>query len=325
MSDDADQRRARGGLERTLRAFDMLESNLRSCSDPQLAETLRKIQRRKARQSSPFVTWLRMGGDRVNVSPISLDAEPTARPRGLDGEKQETQAGGAVILDRVEVTPELIKLKVQRPAGFDFEAGQSTKMGMAGAKRRYSIASAPFQDVLEFFIELLPGGEMSERLRSVSPGDRLTLDSPSGSFLLNEKLSVHLMVATVTGVAPFVSMLRQAFAAAPGSRGRHRFVLLHGASYQHEFGYREELEELATAHPDSLAYIPTVSRPGEPENAGWSGERGRVGAIVQAAIARFHLAPEYTCVYACGHSGMVDDMATRLGGQGFTVKREIYN
>jgi ferredoxin--NADP+ reductase len=323
VSDEADRQRARGGLRQTLRGLDMLESNLQSCSDPQLAETLRKIQRRKARQSVPFLNWLRLGGESARFSSLASDAS-TDLPAQFLEKRPEHGAGGAMVLDRLEVTPALVRLKIQRPAGFDFKPGQSAKIGLAGLKRRYSIASAPHEDFLEFFIELVPGGDMSERLRSVSRGDRLTLDSLSGSFLLNEKFSTHLMVATVTGVAPFISMLRHAFTG-PESRRDRRFILLHGASYQNEFGYRNELEGLAVAHAERFIYMPTVSRPEEPANTGWPGERGRVGTLVQPTIDTRQLEPASTCIYACGHSGMVDDVAARLGGQNFTVRREVYD
>jgi ferredoxin-NADP reductase len=65
------------------------------------------------------------------------------------------------------------------------------------------------------------------------------------------------MVATVTGIAPFVSMLR--WSLHQGDR-RFRFRVLQGASYQDEFAYRGELEAAAREQPRLLTYVPSVSR-----------------------------------------------------------------
>jgi NAD(P)H-flavin reductase len=127
------------------------------------------------------------------------------------------------------------------------------------------------------------------------------------------------MVATVTGIAPFVSMLRHAIH--HGER-RFRFVVLQGASYQDEFAYREELEDASARHPELLVYIPTVSRPGEERNRGWAGATGRVNTVVEEHVER--LPAESTAAYACGHPGMIEDVARRLTPRGFLVKEEKY-
>jgi len=107
------------------------------------------------------------------------------------------------------------------------------------------------------------------------------------------------MVATVTGIAPFVSMLRHAIHR--GER-RFRFVVLQGASYQDEFAYREKLEAASARHPELLAYIPTVSHPGEERNRGWAGATGRVNTVVEEHVERLGLPAESTAAYACGRA-----------------------
>jgi len=129
------------------------------------------------------------------------------------------------------------------------------------------------------------------------------------------------MVATVTGIAPFVSMLRHVIHR--GER-RFRFVVLQGASYQDEFAYREELEAASARHPELLAYIPTVSRPGEERNRGWAGATGRVNTVVEEHVERLGLPAESTAAYACGHPGMIEDVARRLTPRDFLVKEEKY-
>lgn len=69
--------------------------------------------------------------------------------------------------------------------------------------------STPHEAELEFFVELVPGGAMSSRLHSLCAGDRLEVAHKAKSGLtLGESAARYLMVATVTGVNPFVSMLQ---------------------------------------------------------------------------------------------------------------------
>ena len=97
-----------------------------------------------------------------------------------------------------------------------------------------------------------------------------TLDLRSGR-------SKHLLLATVTGVAPYVSFIRtvradskKGGAPMPGER---RLFCIQGASRSFEFGYRDELEKYAAEAP-WLKYVPAVSRAWEDPDS--QGERGRV-------------------------------------------------
>src|SRR3990172_3859727 len=75
-----------------------------------------------------------------------------------------------------------------------------------------------------------------------------------------------LFVATGCGLAPFMSMLRTL----DDDRAPRRVAVVHGVSYADELGYRSELERWAEDPDWSLRYVPTISRPGDPRNAGWT-------------------------------------------------------
>jgi len=194
-------------------------------------------------------------------------------------------------------------------------------MGVPGAAkmRSYSIASAPHEAHLEFCIELVPGGVLSPRLFALTPGSPVRLGpGGKGSFVLSSSARVHLMVATVTGIAPLRSMLRDAVRG--GSRDR--FVILHGASYADELAYRRELEDLAARLPQ-VDYQVTLSRPDEARNRGWSGERGRVDPLAERVAQQ--LDPAAVQVYACGNSGMIAKVKQQLGARGFRVSSESFD
>ena len=214
----------------------------------------------------------------------------------------------------------MVRLRPDIP--YAFTPGQYCTIGLDGVERPYSIVSSPHEPFLELFLELVQHGELTPKLWTLRVGDAVSLrPRPKGVFTLEEKFPVHLMVATVTGIAPFVSMLRHVIH--HGER-RFRFVVLQGASYQDEFAYREKLEAASARHPELLAYISTVSRPGEERNRGWAGATGRVNTVVEEHVERLGLPARSTAAYACGHPGMIEDMARRLTPRGFLVKEEKY-
>ena len=159
---------------------------------------------------------------------------------------------------------------------------------MDGIERAYSIASAPHEDRLELFVELVPyeeGGHLTPLLYELQRGDTLTIrPRAKGIFTFNPNFKNHLLVATVTGVVPYISYIRDYLHKGlhRGDSGHH-FYVLEGASYHDEFGYDDELALYVAEHPELVTFIPTVSRPNEEHNAGWQGETGRVNAIVEGA------------------------------------------
>lgn len=228
----------------------------------------------------------------------------------------------AEVIDRREVTENLLVLTVRPTQAFPFQPGQYVKLGIDGVKRRYSIVSAPHEEVMEFCIERVPGGEMTARLWTLKRGDVVTVRAKTkGKLWLDLRFPAHLMVATVTGIGPFVSMVRAYLH--EGRRG-HAFYILHGASYHDDFAYQAELEHLAVLHPDLVTYVPVLSRPAEARNARWTGETGRVSGLVAKYINRFALDPHTTQLYACGHPRMVRDVKEQYSRGGFRVQAERY-
>ena len=129
-----------------------------------------------------------------------------------------------------------------------------------------------------------PDGALTPLMWKMKEGDTMTIRPRcKGIFTLDAKYNSHLMIATVTGVAPFVSILRSYF----HREGQgHRFYVLEGASYLDEFVYDKELEEMEASHPDTVKFIPTVSRPNESKNDGWTGASGRANEVVDEQIEK---------------------------------------
>lgn len=229
----------------------------------------------------------------------------------------------ARLVERQDITPDLMVIKLEPELGpFKFKAGQYCTLGLDGIERAYSIVSAPHEPLLEIFVELVPQGELTPLMWRMKVGDCMSIrPGAKGIFTLDPQAQHHFMVATVTGVAPFVSMLRGFLY--QGWQG-HRFYLLQGASYQDELTYCDELCRLAAQHPDNIKYVPSVSRPQEARNAGWQGAKGRVNLIVEEYLTMFQPPQEDTVVYTCGHPGMISDVKAKVVPQGWRYKEERF-
>src|ERR1700733_6166467 len=119
------------------------------------------------------------------------------------------------VTKRVDFAPDLWTFRIQAGGEFKFVPGQYATLGAEHEGKRterpYSIVSAPFEDEVEFFFELVPEGALTPRLYKLQPGDELLMRKiPKGKFTLDteSERKHHLLVSTVTGVAPFVSFVR---------------------------------------------------------------------------------------------------------------------
>ncbi len=244
----------------------------------------------------------------------------------------EDERYNARLLRREDQTHDLARIWVK----FDgeptpFEPGQYMTIGVfADGKlwqRPYSVASAPVEagdSGYELYVRLVSIVRFTTLLWRIPIGHGLRMIGPKGKFLLEpDDERTHLFVSTGTGLAPFVSMIRQSMAIGQP----RKTVVLHGASYVNELGYRDELEGLVRAGTYPLKYVPTVSRPGDPRNAGWQGRTGRVEQVVKSVCRDLRLRPEKTVVYICGNPEMIINTETVLMGLGFPefhVKKELY-
>lgn len=229
----------------------------------------------------------------------------------------------ANLVYRRDITDDLMVIKLEpRDGHFVFKPGQYCTLGKEGVERAYSIVSAPHEPQLEIFVELVPDGELTPKMWRLQPGENMSIrPRPKGIFTLNENVHHHLMVATVTGVGPYLSIIREYLH--QGGQGHHFYVLL-GASYQDELTYDVELSRLAEEHPERVKFVATVSRPGEERNAGWPGEEGRVNNIVMKYLYEYNLPKDDTMVYTCGHPGMIEDVREQVTPLGWQFKEERF-
>ncbi len=239
----------------------------------------------------------------------------------------------ARVTKRTDFSNDLWSIRVDPTAPFTFAPGQYATLGVITdskhVERPYSIVSAPHEKELEFFIELVPHGGLTPLLYDLKVGDEMTMRKvPKGRFTLDTKSgrTKHLLLSTVTGVAPFVSYVRHLYRQWEDGifKGEHQLCMIEGASRSWEFGYREEIKTVAAEVP-WLQFVTTVSRPWEdPE---WTGENGRVEDVIRKYADRWKCEPENTSAYLCGNPDMIENSKGVLARHGFkkdAVREEIY-
>jgi ferredoxin-NADP reductase len=159
------------------------------------------------------------------------------------------------------------------------------------ASRSYSVASAPDEDLLEFYVERLDDGEVSPYLaEDVEVGDRLQLRGPIGGWFVWDGTAPAVGIGGGTGVVPLVSMLREA--------GRHDLTdRLRLVAVARTFAELPYADELATGGA-------TIALTREPTSDGRAA--GRLLDLDLEALVR----PEAT-YYLCGSPGFAES-ASRL-------------
>jgi ferredoxin/flavodoxin---NADP+ reductase len=239
----------------------------------------------------------------------------------------------ARVTHRRDIAPDLWILRLDPGDEFRFVPGQYATIGASTpegfVERPYSIASSRYEPEIELFMEFVPDGELTRSLHEAQAGAALSLrKTAKGRFTLDlaSGHQNHLLLCTVTGVAPYMSYVRTLYADWKANRfpGNARIYLIQGASRSWEFGYREELEGIAANVP-WLTYVPTVSR--FAEDPSWKGERGRVDDVIRKYTDEWGLSPADTTAYLCGHPLMIETGTRILSRAGFrkeSLKQEAY-
>lgn len=247
---------------------------------------------------------------------------------------------------RKDLTPDLAILRMQPADGGpvpDFRAGQFVTLGIQFPDedrmtyRAYSISSPPEEKrYFELYIKWTTKpvmGKLTSALFGMKEGDTLYWRKPAGAFTIEDKKADGtpdsrrlVLVASGTGLAPFISYVLHL----KSIGSKREIVLLHGAKYAQELGYRDILEKMAGGDSLNFKYLPTVSRPDHELSRGWRGSTGRVETLlVDKVDDRSHLektvgekvTPEHSFFHVCGYQGTIDSVVSILGPLGFVTNR----
>ncbi|MFH1263038.1 MAG: ferredoxin--NADP reductase [Pseudomonadota bacterium] len=250
----------------------------------------------------------------------------------------------ATVLERTDLAPGLMILRVALDdPNFRFAPGQYTVLGLKVKEprlpeaegeeltepekadperiiqRAYSIASSSRPgEYLEFYLTMVSSGTLTPRLFELKKNSRVYVGAKAtGHFTLDRVPDgFHvLLVGTGTGLAPYMSMIRSNAI----SKQPRNYVVLHGARYSWDLGYRQELTSLAHKC-GNFHYIPSISRPRDDHS--WAGAIGYLQDVLFSGIIEIEtgieLTPKNFHVFLCGNPAMIEAAKTRLVEHGFT-------
>ncbi len=207
--------------------------------------------------------------------------------------------------------------KTTRPDDFDFKNGEFVMLGLRPEgkliPRAYSIVSTNRDDQLEFLSIQVPDGPLTSHLAQVEKGNPIWINTKTTGSLTLEHVQDGrnlYMLATGTGLAPFMSLIR----AGEVFEKFERVTLVHTSRTGHGLAYRDELTARCN---EQFHYVPTVTR--EPfEITDRGADLFRSGELSN----RLNLPlpdPKYDRVMLCGNPNMNKDMTEYLVQNGWTM------
>ncbi|MCK7594974.1 ferredoxin--NADP reductase [Pseudomarimonas salicorniae] len=218
-----------------------------------------------------------------------------------------------------------------RDDGLRFDNGQFVMMGlMVDGKpllRAYSIASANWEEQLEFFSIKVPNGPLTSRLQHIREGDEVLVSrKPTGTLLISDLWPGRTLylLGTGTGLAPFLSVIKD-----PETYERFEHVVVtHGVRGVGDLAYREYIENELPRHEylgetiaAKLRYYPAVSRE-------VFATRGRLTELMDsgrmaADLGLPALDAEHDRAMICGSPQMLADFRRILDARGFSAAPRI--
>lgn len=216
------------------------------------------------------------------------------------------------VTENVQWTERLFSLRFSAPIG-EFKAGQFVRLALEldgeFVARPYSLVSSPGEPEHEIFFNIVPGGPLTPRLAELQQGDAIKVaDRPYGFLTVNEvPVARHLwMIATGTGVGPFISILRseelwQRF---------EKVVLVYSVRTAQDLVYQDVITQVCQQYPQ-LSFVPLVTR----EVLQGAINRRVTDAIVSGELeqqAGIRMGPDDSHVMMCGNSAMITDVVELL-------------
>ena len=222
----------------------------------------------------------------------------------------------------------LFSFRTTRRATFNFENGQFVLIGLEiegkPLLRAYSIASANYEDELEFFSVKVANGALTSRLQHLEVGDDILVSArPTGTLVPGHLIpGRHLyLLATGTGLAPFLSIIKD-----PAIYEQYeKVILVHGVSFISDLAYQDTIcnelpqnEYFGEWVRDKLIYYPTVTR--QPYHS--PAQQQRITCLIESNTLTQHvnmpiLNPDVDRLMLCGNHHMLEECISLLEQRGF--------
>ena len=224
----------------------------------------------------------------------------------------------------------LFSFRTTRNQGLRFRNGQFVMIGLETEARpimrAYSIASANYEEEMEFFSIKVPDGALTSRLQQIRPGDQILVSrKPTGTLLVDDLLPGRnlYLLSTGTGLAPFMSIIKD-----PDVYERYdRIILTHGVRYVSELAYRDTIQRELPENPwfgeqvrEKLVYYPTVTREAF-ERTGRLTHLFTTGQMFRE-LGLPEPSPEHDRFMICGSPSMLRDFVEILDARDFRMTQQ---
>ncbi len=254
-----------------------------------------------------------------NEAVLAPAAEAVPKKKGGGAFNRET------VLEVQHYTDRLFRFRTTRDSAFRFVNGQFAMIGLEfegkPLLRAYSMASANYEDDLEFFSIKVPDGPLTSKLQHLKVGDQVLVGrKPTGTLVQPNLLPGKrlYMLSTGTGIAPFSSIIKD-----PEVYDLYdHLILIHGCREVAELQYgldivaaAKENEFFGEIVQEKLIHYPTVTREAY-------AHQGRITDLIEsgklfADIGQPPLNPLEDRVMLCGSPGMLKDLVRMLEERGF--------
>jgi ferredoxin--NADP+ reductase len=223
----------------------------------------------------------------------------------------------------------LFTIKTTRDRSLRFRNGEFAMMGLEvegkPLLRAFSMASANYEDHLEFYSIKVQQGPLTSRLQHIKQGDQLLVSKKPTGTLLWDRLKPGrrlYLLSTGTGLAPFLSIIKDPEV----YENFDKVILVHGCRYINELTYQRLLthelkhnEYFGESVREKLIYYPAVTR--EPFK-----NYGRITSLLKSGrlmedIGMPKLNPDDDRFMLCGSPAMLNSLTAILDDLGFSETR----
>lgn len=221
------------------------------------------------------------------------------------------------VLSNTALTERLYSLRIAMNAQ-PFKAGQFVRLQLSvegeDIAKSYSLVNAPDDPVTEIFFNTVPNGRLSNALAALQEGDELAVSQPANGFFTLEETPGKpelWMMATGTGLGPYLSMLRTELI----WERFERVVLVHGVAKREELVYKAVIDQASTHHSDQFQYLSCVTQETNPQ-----GIEGRITHALSSGQLEqqtgLTISADNSAIMLCGNHAMIDDMKALLNERG---------
>jgi ferredoxin--NADP+ reductase len=220
-------------------------------------------------------------------------------------------------------TDALFSFKTTRPADYRFAAGQYARLGLLSGGtmvwRAYSLVSAPQENHLEYYGVLVPGGALTTMLKDIKPGDTIWTEKQAYGFMTPDRFADGedlWMLATGTGLGPFISILRDA----PVWKKFRRLFVVHCVRHASEFSYHAEMRAMQSRMQSDDATLTVIQSATRDASAEPGRLTGRITTLLTNGelekAAGVPLTVEASRIMLCGNPDMIEETRRILHERG---------